>query len=454
MSEKDLGLSLDEETEHVAGLELESEFEHVPVPMSHRKSYGSVAAVWFGFPMVLTSAIFGGVIVAFLGFWVGVAAILIGNIVLSLYVGTLSYLAGASGRNFALQATQTFGRTGYKIASGFLATIVTGWFAFQTGLTGATVSTSFGWNETAVIIGAGILYVAVTFIGVRALSVLGLIAAPLYVLLGIVAVVITGASNHWGELFAYCGIVGTAGVAPALTFGGAVTIIIAGFADSGTMTGDFTRWSKNGPEAVLATLSAFPVANFIAQMFGAVIVAAGVVAEPTKNGGSFLPVLAHGGAFLSLLALIFVFVNLGSVCTHCLYNGAVGWSHIVGGRMRTLTVILGIVGIVAAVAGVWNLFLGWLSILGVFVPPIGAIIITDQLILRRFAEGRAVPAVRQSAFVAWAIGALAAGIVHFEAPAYADSVVGMVVGGLAYYIIQQVAQRRFAQPSAVQQIGN
>ncbi len=35
---------------------LAEEFEHEPVPLSRRHSLKSVAAVWFGFPMVLTQA--------------------------------------------------------------------------------------------------------------------------------------------------------------------------------------------------------------------------------------------------------------------------------------------------------------------------------------------------------------------------------------------------------------
>jgi cytosine permease len=85
------------EVEHVGTLELESEFEHEPVPPSHRKSTVSIAAVWFGFPMILTCAVFGGIITALLGFQRGVVAILLGNVVLMLYVGALSYLSGESG---------------------------------------------------------------------------------------------------------------------------------------------------------------------------------------------------------------------------------------------------------------------------------------------------------------------------------------------------------------------
>jgi cytosine permease len=46
-------------TEHTI---LESEFEHEPVPQNHRHSTRSVAAVWFGFPMIITNAVFGGLI--------------------------------------------------------------------------------------------------------------------------------------------------------------------------------------------------------------------------------------------------------------------------------------------------------------------------------------------------------------------------------------------------------
>jgi cytosine permease len=78
------------EVAHVGSLELESEFEHEPVPPSHRKSTVSVTAVWFGFPMILTCAVFGGIITALLGFQRGLLAIILGNVVLMLFVGALS----------------------------------------------------------------------------------------------------------------------------------------------------------------------------------------------------------------------------------------------------------------------------------------------------------------------------------------------------------------------------
>ena len=62
--------------------------------------------------------------------------------------------------------------------------------------------------------------------------------------------------------------------------------MIATFADSGTMTADFTRWARNGREAVLAASTAFPIANFCAFLVGAIVVATGVVENAAVNGGN------------------------------------------------------------------------------------------------------------------------------------------------------------------------
>lgn len=424
---------------------LESEFEHEPVPVSRRRSLGSVSAVWFGFPMIITNAVFGGTIVYGLGFWRGIAAIIIGNIVLLTYVGTLSYIAGRTGKNFALTAAETFGRHGATIAAGFLSTVVIGWFAFQTGLTGSTLHASLGWNQTWMILLAGVLYIAITFVGIRALTIIGLIAAPLFVVLAVVALVLAARNGGLSGITSYSG---GGPNATIFSIGAAVTIVIAGFADSGTMTADFTRWSRNGREAVIASFTAFPVANFISLLVGGIVVAAAKAVDPATNGGDFLPILTSHGPVLSAIAVVFVFANLGSVCTHCLYNGAVGWSQLTGGKMRVLTVVLGLLGLVAALAGVWSYFSEWLNLLGIFVPPIGAILIVDQ-VLRRRAEARPVRPWRAAPFVAWAIASIGAYAVHVMAPQLSEAIAGIVLGGAVYAVIDAFSPSPAREPAAV-----
>jgi len=152
-----------------------------------------------------------------------------------------------------------------------------------------------------------------------------------------------------------------------------------------------------------------------------------------------MPVLTGHGGVLSVIALVFVFVNLGSVCTHCLYNGAVGWGRISRKKMRTMTIVLGLLGGILAVAGVWSLFLDWLNLLGIFVPPIGAIIIVDQILVRHYSDTQAVPDFRGSAFLAWFAAAVIASLVHYLAPSFSEAVAGMLAGGVLYFALSQCA---------------
>jgi cytosine permease len=199
------------------------------------------------------------------------------------------------------------------------------------------------------------------------------------------------------------------------------------------MTADFTRWSKNGREGLLAAITAFPFGKFIAEVVGAIIVATGAIQSPATSGGDFMPILSGQGPLLSFLALIFVFINLGVGCTHCLYNGAVGFSHMTGKSMRFLTIVLGIVGIIAAVSGIWNAFQSWLELLGLIVPPIATIIIIDQLILRKN-QSLGSEGWKPLPFVAWGMAALVALLVNFFAPQLSVVVFGIGSSAIFYYV--------------------
>jgi cytosine permease len=194
---------------------------------------------------------------------------------------------------------------------------------------------------------------------------------------------------------------------------------------------------------VAATFTAFPVANFLAYAIGGLVVAVGGSTDPATQGGGFLNLLTGHGVLLSAVAVVFVFINLGSVASHCLYNGAVGWSGITKFGMRPVAIALGIVGLIVAATGVWAYFLDWLNLLGIFVPPIGAVLIVDQLLLRRVDV--VALAYRPTAFAAWILGAAAATASHELVPGSIDALVGIVAAAGGYMALEaarQVAARR------------
>ncbi|QKI88119.1 purine-cytosine permease family protein [Thiomicrorhabdus xiamenensis] len=418
---------LEEEVDHVLG----EEYEHCAVPANARRSMFSVSMVWIGFPMIITGAMTGSLLVMGMGFIDALWAMIIGNVLMFAYVGGLGLLGTKKGYNFALIASVVFGRKGYVLASGLLATLLLGWFAVQTGITGALINSAFDINYTMMAIIAGILYIAITFLGVRGLHWIGMISAPLFVILGLWVAFDAASTTTWAEIAAYPG----NNPEVPMAFGIGLTMVIALFIDAGTVTGDFNRWAKDSKSSLVATFSAFPFANMIAMLVGGIMTAALAVpdANPFGADNMFGYMISQNIGWLAVVAFVFLLLNLGSVCSHCLYNAATGWSRIVGSHMRLLAVILGAIGIVIAATNVWAFFIEWLSLLGILVPPIGAIILIDQYLMRKDSEIDT--DWRPKAFIAWAIGSVAAFIVEKSFPGLSTAVSSFIIGGLAYWVI-------------------
>ena len=427
---------LEEEIDHVLG----AEYEHEPVPLKARRSMFSVAMVWAGFPMIITGAMTGSILVLGMGFTGALKAMIIGNFIMFAYVGALGLLGTRKGTNFALLASIVFGKKGYVFASGLLSTLLLGWYAVQTGITGALISTTYEMNYIMMTIVAGALYIGITFIGVRGLHVIGLVSVPLFVILGVWVAADAAGTTKWDAIMAYPGNNGVA----TMSMGVGLTVVITLFIDAGTVTADFNRWAKDSASSLVATFSAFPVSNLAAMLVGGIMTAALAVPDANPFGADNMFGYMNGKqlGWLSVLAFIFLYCNLGSVCAHCLYNSATGWSRIVGSHMRLLAIILGAIGIVVAAGNVWAFFIEWLSLLGILVPPIGAIILVDQYVLRK--ESKIEADWRGSAFVAWIAGSVVAFFVEKNAPQWSTAISAAIVGGVVYYVISMMARSKTA----------
>src|SRR5258707_4203755 len=150
-----------------------------------------------------------------------------------------------------------------------------------------------------------------------------------------------------------------------MSMGVGLTVVLAVFIDAGTVTADFSRWATTPAASLGSTFSAFPFANLMAMLVGGVMTAALAVPNASPFGADNMFGYMNGKqmAWLSALAFVFLYVNLGSVCSHCLYNAATGWSRILGNHMRVMAVILGAIGIVVAAGNVWAFFIQWLLLL-------------------------------------------------------------------------------------------
>ena len=73
---------------HIIG----EEYEHTPVPPGARLSLGANITVWIGFPMIITGAITGSLLVLGMGFSKALTAMVIGNVFMFLYVGLMGQI--------------------------------------------------------------------------------------------------------------------------------------------------------------------------------------------------------------------------------------------------------------------------------------------------------------------------------------------------------------------------
>lgn len=419
-----------ESVDHVLG----EEYEHEAVPMSARRSTFSVTTVWIGFPMIITGAMTGSILVLGMGFTNALWAMVIGNLIMFAYVSALGILGTNRGMNFALLASIVFGRKGYVFASGLLSTLLLGWYAVQTGITGALISSAYDLNYVAMTIIAGLLYIGITFVGVHGLHLIGLVSVPLFVILGGWVVFDAASTTTWGAIFAYPGNNGAA----TMSMGVGLTVVIALFIDAGTVTADFNRWARDKRSSLIATFSAFPCANLIAMLVGGIMTAALAVPNANPFGADNMFGYMNGKqiGFLSFLAFVFLYLNLGSVCAHCLYNAATGWSRILSTKMRLMAIVLGAIGIAVAAGNVWAFFIQWLSLLGILVPPIGAIILIDQYLFRK--SSNIDRDWRPTAFIAWGFGSAVALVVEFYAPQLSTAITAALAGGVAYAAISML----------------
>lgn len=386
-----------------------NEYEHQPVPASARKNLFSVAIVWAGFPMVMVGAFVGAQIITSLGFRKGMLAILLGNLVLALYVACLSALAARDGQTFALSCQKIFGKTGAKVIAVFLAGLVVGWFAVQTGLAGHGLNTLLGLplNWSIAIIGG--LFTLLSIAGIKMLKPVSIISITLFIITAVISIVLNFRHHHWHEIVSYQP---TGGHSLALGIG--ITMAISVFVDSGTLTADFTRWSKTPSQAVIASLAAFPCANILPMLAGGLVAASGEAAD-----GDFAHLLLQLGPTFGLFAALFFVINCASVAMHGLYNAAAGWSAVIPLSFRQLVVILGIIGTLLALAGITNWLVNWLSLLGIVVPGIGGAMIGWILVgQRRFTPYRLL--------LAWSFSVICSSLCAHYAPQYSVAVISIV----------------------------
>ncbi|MFD1852036.1 cytosine permease [Oceanobacillus bengalensis] len=346
---------------------VDKEFSLQPVPQSNRRGFWKMLAVMMGLTFFSASMLSGGELGMGLTFTQFILVVLAGNLILGLYTGALAYIASKTGLSTHLLARYAFGEKGSYLPSFLLAATQVGWFGVGAAMFAVPVHAVTGINEYTLVILSGLLMTATAFFGMKALTVLSLIAVPAIAILGsFSAMNATETAGGLQALMDYQPI-------EAMGIAAALTVCIGSFVSAGTLTPDFARFAKTKRTAVSTTIIAFFIGNSLMFLFGAIgTFAFGLsdISEVMFMQGLIIP------------AIIVLGLNIWTTNDNALYASGLGFSNITKISKDKVVIFNGIVGTIMAM-WLYNNFMGFLTILGSTLPSVGAIILADYFILKK-----------------------------------------------------------------------
>ncbi|MDC3417019.1 cytosine permease [Aquibacillus salsiterrae] len=412
---------------------IDHDFALQAVPMGNRNGFWKMLVIMLGFTFFSASMLSGGTLGMGLTATQFILVVLVGNLILGLYTGLLSYVAAKTGLSTHLLARYAFGEKGSYLASFLLGATQVGWFGVGVAMFALPVQKVTGIDTTLLIAISGILMTATAYFGIKALTILSFIAVPAIAILGSYsAVEATQTLGGLNELFAYQ-------PSETIAIGAAITICVGSFISGGTLTPDFARFAKNKRTGVISTVIAFFIGNSLMFIFGAVgaiVTGQSDISEVMFLQGLILP------------AIIVLGLNIWTTNDNALYASGLGFSNITKISKNKLVIFNGVLGTVLAM-WLYNNFVGWLTFLGSTLPPIGAIILADYFIINRgkyqaLSQAK-FKAVNVGAIAAWGIGVVMAKYVPGIAPL--NATLGAAV---SYVIISMIIKVLFSQSTKVE----
>jgi len=400
------------------------------VDRAGRKSNLSMFMVMLGFTFFSASMWVGQQLAAGLDWWGFVWALLLGGLILAAYTGSLGFIGAESGLSLDMLARRSFGTKGSWLPSAMISFTQIGWFGVGLAMFAIPVAKQIlglevtpdhmPWQGYLLVLVAGILMTASAYFGIKSLTIISYIAVPLVAILGTTAMIMAVQRGDQGLIAQFAegtkdlGIIAGAG------------LVIGSFVSGGTATPNFTRFAKNAKVGLWTTVVAFFIGNSLMFLFGA-------VSSIYVGGNDIFDVMINLNLFY--VALLVLGLNIWTTNDNALYTGGLGLSNIFGLSKKTMVIISGIIGTVAAVWLYWN-FCGWLNVLNATLPPVGIILVLHYFMNRKAYRENTVPEKKVDwfAIAGVVLGAVVANLVHWGFP----SINGMVVATICFLIGQKV----------------
>ena len=402
------------------------EYARKPAPDTSNSSGFHLALIiiggTIGFAIFIVAAQIGGS----LGYAKAGAAFAIGSLILGIMGAMTSYIGAKTRLSTYLLTEFAFGQQGAKLVNLAVAASLIGWYGVISSTLGqattSMLSESFGLHipEVLAVIIASALMIWVTVIGFKGVDKLALILVPLMILFIAFAAYMALAKADGSNQLAEAG----------FTFKTAISAVVGSYIAGVIIQPDYSRFAVNPRQAVIGVFIALGIMFPLIQFFSAV---------PSMALGEPDIVQVMVGLGIILPAFFLLFLGAWSSNVLCLYSSGLSVATI---AKRTpfskIIIVIGIIGTALAFLPAQAYLVNFLVLLGVAIPPIGAIYIVETAFFRRFRmniEALAQePIIRWHAFAAWISGGVIGYLSSKEIIGIFDiaSIDSLVVSSLVY----------------------
>ena len=359
----------------MANLNAHDDYSLSRVPPEGKQAVWKVMVVRLGGLSCLPILMMGAALGYGLTFWQGFWAIFLGSVILQVVGWAIGTAAAKEGLGTSLLSRwMGFGNIGSSLIGLVIAITCFGWFGIQNsvfaeGLLKATGVLSFPvWS---IITGIGVTLIVL--FGFKYLSITANIALPLFVI-GVLYALVKMLAGH-----SLPALIASPAPGAALPMTTAITVVAGSYMLGAVVTPDVSRFVKTGKDVFWMVL----VSTFVGELgFGLI----GLLMAHAVKSADVTSIMLSLSGVLGVSLVIFSTVKINDIN---LYSASLGITNFFDSLFHlklnraSVTIFVGVFGTILSIAGILNHFIGFLTFLGVLIPPIGGIMVTDYFILKR-----------------------------------------------------------------------
>lgn len=341
----------------------------------------SIASIWFGGIVSVPALLIGSALISSLPFTTALLAGFIGFVFVVVFMSLLSIAAVDRQKAIVPLASSSFGHLGANIVVGLVIGLSTlGWFAVQSNIAGASFSKivmeTSGHDIPAWVSSVfwGIIMVLTAVFGFKYLKWLNYMAVPSIIILLAYGLYVTFQTHSFQEVLDF------RPAGDGLSLLAAIGLSIGFISVGGVISPDYNRFAVSKKHAIWGSIMGIIPSALSLLAIGAIL----AVTQGTYDIVEIFASLGFPFFAMSILILATWTSNVMNV-----YSSGLAFTNLFQlpeSKRSMVTLLVGLVGVLLAAAGLIDHFMEFINLLTITVTPVAGVVISDYFLSKSFTE--------------------------------------------------------------------